>query len=227
MTESIAAEDPTRTPPQIAEAIRAMIREGVFRPGDRLGTAPLAAQFGVSRGPVREALRLLESRSLVVVERHRGAFVVDIEHNEILETLQIREVLFALLAERCAAIANDVGIAKINEAVLELAIRHRSAEVTPGNFQRATYDVVHAMFAAAGGKRLAALVADLTEGPVGIYGHLSMATRDMRATELKAYQLLAKAISDRDPARATVVARRMHQRGVERARELHALTGRR
>jgi DNA-binding GntR family transcriptional regulator len=227
MTELNAPARDLRTPPDIAKAIRTMIREGAFRPGDRLGTAALAAEFGVSRGPVREALRLLESRGLVEVERNRGAFVVDIEDGEILETLRIREVLFALLAERCATEASDAGTERMRVALNQLTALHRSATVTPQSFQRATFEVVIAMFAAAGGQRLATMIADLSEGPGITYGHLAMATRDMRAIELKAYEQLIKAIESRDAARAFSLARRMHARGVERARELQALTSQR
>lgn len=227
MAEPTINKQGVRSPPELAGAIRGMIREGVFQPGDRLGTASLAEHFGVSRGPVREALRLLESRNLVQIERNRGAFVVDIEDGEILETLQIREVLFALLAERCATEASDEALADIRSSVEALAEAHRSASVTPQSFQRSTFIVIHAMFEAIGRGRLSAMIADLTEGAGDTYGHLAMATRDMRATELKAYQTLAKALSDRDAGRAFALARRMHSRGVERARELQAITSRR
>jgi DNA-binding GntR family transcriptional regulator len=227
MVDHEVSQPLVRTPPEIADALRGMIREGRFRPGDRLGTAALAAEFGVSRGPVREALRLLESRNLVQVERHRGAFVVDIEDHEILDTLRIREVLFALLAERCALEASDDAIAGISRSVDQLAGMFRDPAVTPQRFQRATFGVIHTMFEAVGRGRLSAMIADLTEGAGDTYGHLSMATRDMRAVELKAYRTLLKAIADRDGPRAFAAARRMHERGVERARELQALTGRR
>ena len=223
----LSSSNTVRTPPEIAAAIRAMIRKGVFQPGDRLGTAALAAQFGVSRGPVREALRLLESRNLVQVERNRGAFVVDIEQDEILEALQIREVLFALLAERCVTEADDTAIELLQRAVEGLAAKALAPDVTPLSFQRETFVVVRAMMAAVKGSRLAAIIADITEGASGTYGHLSMATRDMRAIELKGYQAMVKAIVARDAPRAALLARRMHQRGVERARELQAITARR
>lgn len=218
-------ERPVRTPPDIAKVIRDFIREGTFKPGDRLGTAALAAQFGVSRGPVREALRLLESRGLVEVERHRGAFVVDIEDAEVLEVLQMREVLFALLAERCAIEASDDDMATLRVALEDLAVLHRSTTVTPQSFQRATFDVVHKMFAIAKGRRLAAMISDFSEGPGIAYGHLAMATREMRALELRGYTVMINAICNRDARRAAQLARQMHARGVERARELRSLTG--
>lgn len=218
--------EPTRmTPPELARAIRAMMRDGQFAPGDRLGTAALAERFGVSRGPVREALRLLESRRLVRNERNRGAFVIDLEDEEALDTFAIREVLFAQLAERSAERASEDDLRAMQQALEELVALHRDGRPTPQQFLKETFRVVQVFHRAAASPRLSELIGDLTEGVAAVYGHLAMATRDMRATELRGYQLLVKAIGERDSARAFALARQLHAKGVERARELHGLTG--
>lgn len=60
---------------------------GVLRPGERLGQEQLCARFGVSPGPLREALRQLESEGLVEHFSNRGSFVLDISEEELIRVL--------------------------------------------------------------------------------------------------------------------------------------------
>lgn len=62
----------------IAERLRDAITRGAFRPGAQLGEVDLAAQLGVSRGPLREAMQRLVQEGLLRSERHRGLFVVEL-----------------------------------------------------------------------------------------------------------------------------------------------------
>ena len=59
----------------VAQRIRDAILDGAMRPGDRLVEADIAAELGVSRGPVREGIRLLAGEGLVMLRRNRGAVV--------------------------------------------------------------------------------------------------------------------------------------------------------
>ncbi|KAA2213562.1 FCD domain-containing protein [Pseudoroseomonas oryzae] len=85
-------------------ALEHMIETGALQPGARLNEAELAAQLGVSRGPVREAARALERTGLVTVILNRGAFVRSIGLDEVMQTYELNAVLFghaaALLAAR-------------------------------------------------------------------------------------------------------------------------------
>ncbi len=83
-----------------------MIRDGELRPGTRLRESHLADLLGVSRTPVREALRRLEMQGLVTHEIHRGTVVRELDHNTITELYLMREVLegtAASLASRHAS----------------------------------------------------------------------------------------------------------------------------
>ena len=79
--------------------LRSGILSGEIPPGTRLLEIPLATELGVSRGPVREALRQLEQEGLVEFFPHRGAVVVGVGESEI-ETIY---VIRALLEERAFA----------------------------------------------------------------------------------------------------------------------------
>jgi DNA-binding GntR family transcriptional regulator len=79
--------------------LRSKILNGEIAPGTRLLEIPLATELGVSRGPVREALRQLEQEGLVEFFPHRGAIVVGVGESEIETIYAIR----ALLEERAFA----------------------------------------------------------------------------------------------------------------------------
>lgn len=75
---------------QIAESLRMRILNGSLAPGLQIRQEAVAEQFGVSRVPVREALRQLEAEGLIRSELYRGAFVTSRTLDEVLEMLDIR-----------------------------------------------------------------------------------------------------------------------------------------
>ncbi|MEO3826361.1 GntR family transcriptional regulator [Actinomadura sp. B10D3] len=77
----------------IADAIRGQIRSGELAPGTRLRQNEIAAQFGVSSTPTREAFRLLEAEGLVRITARTGAIVFAPSRADVLETYEIRWAL--------------------------------------------------------------------------------------------------------------------------------------
>jgi DNA-binding GntR family transcriptional regulator len=86
----------------VADEIRQMIIAGDLAPGERLYEDRLAEQLGVSRNPVREALRALEGTGLVEVLPRRGAYVSRLEPGRARQLLELRQVLEAYAAELAA-----------------------------------------------------------------------------------------------------------------------------
>lgn len=78
---------------RVVRILREEILNGVLAPGLQIRQEAMAEQFGVSRAPIREALRQLEAEGLVTSELHRGAFVSSHSLEEIEETLDIRLAL--------------------------------------------------------------------------------------------------------------------------------------
>ena len=74
----------------VADRLREAILDGTLRPGDRLVETDLAERFAVSRGPVREAIRLLAPEGLVVLRRNRGAVVASPTFDDVLEVYAAR-----------------------------------------------------------------------------------------------------------------------------------------
>lgn len=89
-------------PEQLAEKLVEQIITGVYAPGQRLHEIKLSEQFGVSRGPVREALRLLEREGLVVMPSRRGASVAKLTEKHLLDIFPVRAALMGICAEDLA-----------------------------------------------------------------------------------------------------------------------------
>ncbi len=101
------------TPDLIAEALREAILRGIFHEGQSLRQDEIAAQFGVSRIPVREALRQLEAEGLVTLQLNRGATVSALSPVEAQEIFEIRVAL--------ETTAIQLAIPKLTESDLEKA----------------------------------------------------------------------------------------------------------
>ncbi|KJY31038.1 MULTISPECIES: GntR family transcriptional regulator [Streptomyces] len=86
----------------VCTAIRDDIVSGFFGPGGRLTEEVLARRYGVSRVPVREALRTLESEGFVTTRRHAGACVAEPGEQEAADLLELRTLLEPLAAARAA-----------------------------------------------------------------------------------------------------------------------------
>jgi DNA-binding transcriptional regulator YhcF (GntR family) len=93
---------PRTLPEQVAEELGAEIVAGRRKPGERLIELELAQCFGVSRGPIREAIRILERRRLVEFNPRRGAYVRPLSLRSVADLFDVRMAL-SLLAVRTMA----------------------------------------------------------------------------------------------------------------------------
>ncbi len=84
---------------QAAEAIVAAAARGIFLPGDRLVEAEIARDLGISRVPVREALRLLESQGIVTSTPYKGMRLMQVSNRGVAELMRVRLVLELLAVE--------------------------------------------------------------------------------------------------------------------------------
>ena len=101
----------------VNEQIRGRILDGKLKPGERLVEDRLSAELGVSRVPVREALRMLSTEGLVRIEPNRGASVVEITPELVTELVEVRTLLEALNA-RLAARRHDPEIVALLQDTL-------------------------------------------------------------------------------------------------------------
>jgi len=110
-------------PALVQVEIEQLILRGHLAIGQRVNESELAARFGTSRGPIREALRALEESRLVRSEKNRGVFVREISVAEADEIYDVREALDQLIGQRVAERATpeqlrelEVGLAEMDDA---------------------------------------------------------------------------------------------------------------
>ncbi len=96
---------------------------GQFQGGEELNEVSLAAQFCVSRTPVREALRRLAAEGLVVNQRNRQATVVEMSRSDVVETYQVRQILEASAARLAAEHIDIDRLAELHSLATEATPR--------------------------------------------------------------------------------------------------------
>ena len=107
-----------------------MILSGELAPGARLTEMALAARLGVSRGPLREAFRMLEEAGLVRIAKNRGVFVRDIPLAEALEIFDLRAAMGELAGRRLAESITPAALKEVRGLVdaMEQAVKARDAD---------------------------------------------------------------------------------------------------
>jgi DNA-binding GntR family transcriptional regulator len=104
----------------------AEIRSGALLPNARLRETELAERLGISRTPVREAIRQLEADGLVVHVPRQGASIRSLDYAEVIELYEMRAVLEGTAARLAARVASDIEIAELTALNADLA------RATPG-----------------------------------------------------------------------------------------------
>lgn len=97
------------------------IRSGALAPGARLREIDLAARLGISRTPVREAIRQLEADGLVTHLPRQGASIRSLDHAEVIELYEMRAVLEGTAARLAARVASTVELAELTALNSDLA----------------------------------------------------------------------------------------------------------
>jgi DNA-binding GntR family transcriptional regulator len=105
---------------KIASEIRNAVLSGEMRPGTRIRQELLAAHFGASRIPVREALKQLENEGLVVLAPNRGAWIADVNSEESIEVYKIREAVEPLAIFESVPNLTDTDIDSLDATVRDL-----------------------------------------------------------------------------------------------------------
>ncbi len=140
---------------QVEELLRKEIVSGARPSGSRLNEVEIAAAYGVSRGPVREALQRLARDGLVVLEAHRGAFVTELGRDEVLELFEVREALEAEAAGLAALKITEPGIVLLRQ-LQELSVSAVEAQ-DDGSFPE-LFDLHDLIAQLAGNRRLTTLI---------------------------------------------------------------------
>lgn len=185
-------------------AIRAALLAGEHEPGARLMEEDLAEALGVSRTPVREALRRLAAEGLVEFVANRGAQVVAWSEQDLREIYGLRALLEGQAARMAADRIDATGVARLRALVTAMDRAARAGDrvaVSEANaeFHRAVWDI-------AGNRRLAAMVAGLVQTPMVQRTFQRYRPADLRRS-LGQHRELVDALEAADPAWAEAVMR--------------------
>lgn len=128
----------TRTiPEQIADHVSTAIINGEYRGGERIREQELATLYGVSRGPVREAIRALEQRGLVNFFPRRGAYAIPVTLDTIIEIFNVRAALMGLAVRDLARRRDRSVVADLDTAIADLRQLSKTRGTPPERFARA------------------------------------------------------------------------------------------
>lgn len=183
--------------------MRNAIIEGDFKPGQRLMEVQLAEQMGVSRTPVREAIRKLELEGLVVMVPRKGAYVAGLSSEDIKEVVEIRAVLEGFAAKQAANNSTDKVISTLREVLInfEKAVAENNV-VDLINYDTQFHDVI---YKAAKNTRLIQMISSLRE-QVQRYRVAYFTKMHSMEKVLKEHRKMLEAIKDKNSDLARQIA---------------------
>ena len=188
----------------VSDALRQAIRDGILPPGERLMEIPLAEELGVSRTPIREAIRILEQEGLVVMIPRRGTYVADMSLKDVTEVFELRSILEELAAELAAERITNEEIEVLEQHLVEIG--NYMNENNLDKVVQADILFHEILYKASRNDRLVEMIHNLREQTLR-FRTLSMSQTGRLAKTWDEHRQLVEAISDRDIERARQIAR--------------------
>lgn len=194
----------------VFESLREAIIMGNLRPGERLMEIQLAEQMGVSRTPVREAIRKLELEGLVVMVPRKGAYVAGLSIKDIADVFEIRKALEGLAAELAADRISDEEIENLERVLHRLAdsVEHKKLD----EFIDVDTEFHAVLFQAGRNDRLSQMISNLRE-QIHRFRNTSLSMPGRMTAALEEHRKIVEAISQHDVDEA----KRLAQEHIENA----------
>lgn len=188
----------------VAETLREAIVNGILDPGERLMEIQLAEELGVSRTPVREAIRKLELEGFVVMIPRRGTYVADLSIKDINEVFEIRTALDVLAAGLAVERITEDELEQLERLLVEISdlIEQNDAEKiveADGQF----HDI---LYRASRNDRLVGIINNLRE-QFTRFRSISIAYPGRIQKTVEEHRRLVEAIASRDTDLAQQIAR--------------------
>jgi DNA-binding GntR family transcriptional regulator len=204
---------------QIYQYIRGLIVSGQLRAGDAINEVAIAEQLGVSRTPVREAVKRISDEGLVNVFAQTGTFVAPISLKELEEAYVIRSALEMESAKRAASklTANHAELLEDNIAAHELAIaRARYAEAIRLD------DVFHRTIAEINDFQMLWRAVDISKAQMDRGRYMSIPKPGYGEVTIQQHKLILKALQRHDGAAAAAAMREHLNTSLRNALEVAA-----
>lgn len=190
----------------VFETLRDAIITGQLKPGERLMEVQLAEELGVSRTPVREAIRKLELEGLVVMVPRKGAYVADISTKDVAEVFEIRAALESLAAGLAAERITQEELEELHR-ILETESTENLDLETLIEVDTAFHEVI---YKASRNERLVQIISNLRE-QIQRFRSITLAKPGRMKDALKEHKQIVEAISQGDVA----LARQLAQQHIE------------
>jgi len=188
----------------VFEHLREAIITGLLRPGERLMELQLAEEMGVSRTPVREAIRKLELEGLVIMVARRGAYVSDLSMRDIGETFEIRGALESLAAGLAAERISPEELEQLERTLVSIGECIETSDIQQ---IVALDEEFHAiLFAASRNQRLSQIVSNLRE-QITRFRRTSLSTPGRFKAVFQEHKGIVEAISERNSSLAQTLAK--------------------
>lgn len=187
----------------VFNTLRQAILKGELKPGERLMEIALAEKLGVSRTPIREAMRKLELEGLVVMIPRRGAQVANITEKDLNDVLEVRIALENVAIEKACTRMSEEDMGR-----LWLAAKEFERTMAEGNLVRlAEADVAfhEIIYRASDNKRLNQVLNNLRE-QIYRYRVEYLKEEETRNVLVKEHEELTKAIRERDVKKAQEIS---------------------
>ena len=188
----------------VYETLREAIRNGSLTPGERLMEIQLAEELGVSRTPVREAIRKLELERFVVMLPRRGTYVANLSLKDINEVFEIRAALDGLAAGLAAERITEEELEQMERLLVEIADdieQHNNQKIVESD--EAFHDI---LYRASRNERLVGIICNLRE-QFTRFRSVSINYPGRLQNTLEEHRQLVEAIAQRNPEAAQQKAR--------------------
>jgi DNA-binding GntR family transcriptional regulator len=183
---------------ELAERLRHLIVEGDLAPGEKLSERDLCSRFGVSRTPLREALKVLSTEGLVRLIPHRGAAVSKLTISDLEEAFPIMGALEAVAGELACRHITDEEIAQLQAIHTEMVAEHRARNLE--RYFSLNQRIHEAILAAARNPTLAQMQRGLA-GRVRRARYMANMSAARWAEAVREHEAILEALSARDGER--------------------------
>ena len=192
----------------VTERLEAAIVSGELSPGSRLSEQRLAISFGVSRGPLREAIRRLEGRQLLRRTTNIGVHVTELSRDDLAELMTVREALEGMACRLAAEAITDRQLDEL-DALLAQHGQARDVQTGTGYAQRTPdFDFHFRLVSASGNARLIQMLCTDMYDLLRIYRYRSSTLGGRARDAFDEHRDILDALKRRDPALAETAMRR-------------------
>ena len=196
----------------ICESLRDAIRRGILRPGERLMEIQLAEELGVSRTPVREAIRKLDQEGYVVMMPRRGTYVASMSIRDVNEIFEIRTALESLTCGLAAERVSDEEQEQLQRCLVLIG-----SFMKAGNIEKVVQTDIEfhdTLYKASRNERLVGIISNLRE-QLTRFRTLSMSYPGRLEATLEEHRTMVEAIAKGD----VKAARRAAERHMEHSEQ--------